>query len=148
MKRIITVILVFMVIISCSSSNVYMRDTPIFPNSKEDKGIVYFYRPSKFKLAAVGYKIYQDDTIIARSINGKYFFTILYPGEYCFSLTDPNNRGEKNELKLTIEAGKIYYIKIEASLNMLTSVSEVLLKEVSELIGSEEIKSCSYATSW
>ena len=82
------------------------KDHPM-PTVQPDKGLVYFYRESSFKGAAVQYDIRDNGDVIGALQSGTYFYEYATPGQHTYS----SKTEVTSEVNLNIEAGKTYYIK-------------------------------------
>jgi len=124
---------------NCASTYLTVQDTQSFPKPPDDKGIIYFYRPSAFAGAAVSYDIRLNDNIIGAVRNGTYFYKMLEPGSYVFwARTEA-----KKEINMEIESGKNQYIKCGVGWGFF--VGHPKFSVVPEVTGKNEIKGCKYA---
>ena len=72
-----------------------------------EKALIYIYRPKGFKGAAVNYRVFIGEELIARIINGGYYSILVDPGEKeIWAKTE-----SKSSVNLNAESGKIYYVK-------------------------------------
>jgi hypothetical protein len=82
------------------------KDHPM-PTVQADKGLVYFYRESSFKGAAIHYDISDNGTVIGALQSGTYFYENATPGPHTYSAKTEAS----SEVTLNVEAGKTYYVK-------------------------------------
>jgi hypothetical protein len=82
------------------------KDHPT-PTVQPDKGLVYFYRESSFKGAAVQYDIRDNGNVIGALQSGTYFYEEATPGKHVYSAKTEVT----SEVSVDVEAGKTYYVK-------------------------------------
>jgi hypothetical protein len=121
-------------------ASVKKQATNLYPTPPDDKGLVYFYRESKFVGGAVSYNIRENDQIVGAIANGTYFFLFPTPGEHTYSAATE----AASARTLTVEAGKTYYI--ECGVEMGLFAGRPSLKIVAEAEGKSVIPSLRYAT--
>jgi len=103
-----------------------------------DKAIVYIIRPSGYG-ALVRMSIELDDTHIGATGAGRYVYTIAEPGQHTLV-----SKAESNaSLSITLEAGKVYYIKQQVKMGLL--YAETGLKILDEKDGLKFLKKCKLA---
>ncbi|MGD8346849.1 MAG: DUF2846 domain-containing protein [Lysobacterales bacterium] len=96
------------------------------PEANPDKGLVVFYRVKNFKGGAVRFNVQGSDGVIGTLTNGSVLHTYLEPGQHTFW----SQVISQDSITLTVEAGKIYYVKGETQLGIyagrpkFTQVSE------------------------
>lgn len=71
----------------------------------EGKGLVVFFRPSRFSGGALTFTIRENDTPLGRLPNGRYFVYAADPGVHEFE------SGRNDTLRLEVEEGETYYIQ-------------------------------------
>ncbi len=71
------------------------------------KGLVTFYRESRFVGMAVGFNVREDGTKIGGLPNGSYFVHQATPGAHRYTAATEST----DEAALTVQAGKSYYIR-------------------------------------
>ena len=106
------------------------------PQADPDKGLVVFYRVKNFKGGAVRFNVQHSDGVIGTLTSGSYLYKYLEPGQHTFW----SQVISQDSITLTVEAGKIYYVKGETKLGIyagrprFTEVSEGKAKaDLSEL---------------
>jgi hypothetical protein len=82
------------------------KDHPM-PTVQPHKGLVYFYRESSFKGAAIQYDIRDNGDVIGALQSGTYFYEYATPGQHTYSAKTEAT----SEVTLDVEAGKAYYVK-------------------------------------
>ena len=96
------------------------------PEADPDKGLVVFYRVPDFKGGAIRFNVQHSDGVIGTLTNGSFFYKSLEPGQHTFW----SQVISQDSITLTVEAGKVYYVKGETKLGIyagrprLTQVSE------------------------
>ena len=77
------------------------------PQADPDKALVVFYRVKNFKGGAVRFNVHHADGVIGTLNNGSFFYTYLEPGQHTFWAQVIS----QDSITLTLEPGKIYYVK-------------------------------------
>ncbi len=72
----------------------------------EGMGQIVFFRPSKFKGAAISYKVREGETELGKLSNGAYFVLQATPGAHAYTV----HSEAKDVLNLEVEAGETYYV--------------------------------------
>ena len=96
------------------------------PEADPAKGLVVFYRVANFKGGAIRFNVQHSDGVIGTLTNGSFFYTSLEPGQHTFW----SQVISQDSITLTVEAGKVYYVKGETKLGIyagrprFTQVSE------------------------
>ncbi|QNP41527.1 DUF2846 domain-containing protein [Lysobacter solisilvae (ex Woo and Kim 2020)] len=85
---------------------------PAATNSKvgapqEGKGLIVFFRPSKFTGAAIGFKVREGETELGKLRSGKYFVANVEPGTHQYTV----HSEAKDVLTMEVEAGETYYVQ-------------------------------------
>jgi hypothetical protein len=108
MKKLFSMAFLFGLLFSANTISAQaFQDITVIPNGK---GLIYFYRPSSMVGALVSYTVNVNDGKVseARLKNGTYLVYFAAPGIYSFWAMVAET---KREVKLSVEAGKTYYIK-------------------------------------
>ncbi len=138
-KYLIYAILIVLLTGGCAS--VPTQDTKVYPEPRDDKGLVYFFREGKFAGSAISYKIRSDEKIIGAIKNGSYFFYWAEPGTHTFTA--------KTEAKvsrtLEIEGGETYYIKCGVEMGVFAGRPSMTI--VNEQEGKSLLPELKYAVS-
>jgi hypothetical protein len=96
------------------------------PQADPDRGLVVFYRAKNFKGGAIQFNVQHSDGVIGTLTNGSFLYKYLEPGQHTFW----SQVISQDSVTLTVEAGKIYYVKGETKIGIhagrprLTQVSE------------------------
>jgi hypothetical protein len=70
------------------------------------KGLVVFYRPSKFVGGAIGFKVREDGQELGKLRNGNWFAVQVAPGAHAYDV-----HGEKHDVtNIEVEAGETYFL--------------------------------------
>jgi hypothetical protein len=73
---------------------------------EDGKGLVVFYRPSKFVGGAIGFKVREDGKELGKLRNGNWFAVQVAPGEHAYDV-----HGEKHDVtNIEVEAGETYFL--------------------------------------
>ena len=84
------------------------------PELDPEKGLVVFYRLKNFAGSAVRFNVQHPDGVIGTLTNGSFLHTYLEPGQHTFW----SQVISQDSITLTVEAGKIYYIKGDTKLGI------------------------------
>ena len=104
----------------------------------EGKAIVYILRPSKVAFVVkMGLKC--DNVRIGGTKAGTYVYSVLEPGKHTFLSTSENQA----TLSVTLEGGKIYYIRQEVKMGLF--FAETGLKLEDEQKGQKDLRKCQLA---
>ena len=86
------------------------------------KAIVYIIRPTAYGFL-VKMKLYCDTVFLGSTMAERYVYTIVDPGKYNFISKSEN----KFNFELTVEPGKIYYLKQQVKMGMLYASTKLKL---------------------
>jgi hypothetical protein len=104
----------------------------------EGKAIVYILRPSKVAFVVkMGLKC--DNVRIGGTKADTYVYSVLEPGKHTFLSTSENQA----TLSVTLEGGKIYYIRQEVKMGVF--FAETGLKLEDEQKGQKDLRKCTLA---
>ena len=139
---------------ACSTTNNVKPFTPQL--AADNQAIVYFYRPFATSNAIYSPDLYINDEFKLPIKNGKNTHFTLPPGQYNFELEPDKNYSGITRLSLNLNAGNIYFIRVDTSLKIksapayepyqrsfnLTKVDQQLaVKEITECCMTTNIKS-------
>ena len=117
-----------------------VQEERVYPETRQDKGLVYLYRTKKYKGSAVLLYIWDNDKIIGGLKSGSYFYYWTDPGEHVFwSETE-----SKGSLLIDIKAGHTYYILAEIEMGFSIGVPKFIIEPTS--IGARVVKDLNYLT--
>lgn len=118
--------LALVVLAGCASAT--KVGAPPTPEVHPEKGLVYFFRESRFVGGGVSFNVRDNGEVIGALKNGTYFFHYVEPGEHVFSARTEVER----ERAIQIEAGKVYYIKGSISMGVLAGRPELTIVDEAE----------------
>lgn len=121
-------------------ANVYRQPSNVYPKTRVDKGLVYFYRENAFVGSGVSYYVYDGDKKIGGLKNGTYFYAWAEPGVHNYWARTES----KSEKQLSVETNKTYYIRGEVGMGFF--VGRPKLTIVSEDEGKGSLTKAKYAT--
>ncbi len=108
-------------LVACGASHETKTFTP--RHAHNDNAIVYLYRPSVMSNA-----IYSPDLFVNKEYklpikNGHKTIMVLAPGKTLFEIEPDKNYSGQTELRLILEAGNSYFIRVGTSLKIKNSTS-------------------------
>lgn len=120
----------FSALLFTGCASVTKQAANVFPEPKPDKGLVYFYRESKFFGMAISYDIREKatNTVIGAIANGTYFFNFAEPGEHIYTASTESEAARN----LTVEAGKTYYIECSVAMGVLAGHPSIKIANEAE----------------
>ena len=102
----------------------------------DGKALVYILRPTSFG-GIVRMEVTSNGNYIGATGGGRYIYAILEPGNNTFISKAEN----KSELKIVLEAGKIYYFEQKLKMGILMARNELIRLDDAE--GREKLLKCS-----
>jgi hypothetical protein len=87
-------------------ASVTKQATNIYPEPKPDKGLVYFFRESRFEGSAVSYNIKENEQVIGAVADGTYFFVFCEPGYHTYTASTEADSSRV----IFVKAGGTYFI--------------------------------------
>lgn len=138
-KNAITLGLLGLISMICGCASVSKQPTNIYPEVREDKGLVYFYRERKFVGAAISYNIKENGEIVGAIANGTYFFLFVDPGTHTYTAATEASTSRT----LEVEAGKTYYV--ECGVEMGFMAGHPSMRIVNDAEGKSVLPNLKYA---
>jgi len=84
---------------------------------------IIIFRENSFYASGVSYKVFVNNALIVRLKNNSYFVYNCKPGEYSFVI----NKLKDTYLKIEVEEGKAYYLRLGINMGFLSVKPELLL---------------------
>jgi len=106
----------------------------------QNRSLIYLYRDEIFG-AAIPMRVFIDGQLAGQTGPLSYFLWDVLPGEHTIKSVAEN----ETSLKLITQPGKVYYVRQEVKMGMLTARSK--LYQVDEQTGKEAINKCKLLTS-
>jgi hypothetical protein len=131
--RFTTICLLAFLLTGCASLG--PKFTPV-EEVKEDKGLIYIYRPNNFCGAGVSYDVKVGENPITTLYNGGYFPYFSNPGEVEFWAKTES----KSAVTLDVNNGETYYIKGTVGVGFFVGRPHLIV--VDPNIAEEEISKC------
>ncbi len=133
-------------LVACGASHETKTFTPNNVNS--NNAIVYLYRP-----AVMSNAIYSPDLFVNKEYklsikNGHKTMMRLAPGQTLFEIDPDKNYSGQTELPLVLEAGNLYFIRVDTSLKIRSATSyepyqrSFDLKSIDEKSAISQIEQC------
>ena len=85
------------------------------PEVESDKGLVVFYRNSKFTGGAVRFNLNHSEGYVGQLLSGIWLYKSVAPGDHAFW----SQALSKDSIMIKVEAGKTYYVKGEVKMGVL-----------------------------
>ncbi|MEM7673973.1 MAG: DUF2846 domain-containing protein [Verrucomicrobiota bacterium] len=121
-------------------ASVSKQATNVYPEPKEDKGLVYFFRENKFAGWAISYNIRHNNQIIGAISNGTYFYHFSEPGTQTFT----SKTESEVSRTLDIVGGETYYIKMGVDMGFWAGRPSMAI--VTEMEGKSVLPGLTFAT--
>ena len=117
------VLFAFLSTIGCATSSNFTGPQIEVP---QDKAVIYFFRPNAFAGSAIKFHVHdmQGKPVGYLGKGGDSFSIVVEPGTHQYW----SRAASRNDVVLTVEAGKIYYVK--GTVNMGYAVGRPVLQEV------------------
>lgn len=77
------------------------------PSVQPDHGLVYFFRESSFKGAAIQFDVRDNGAVIGGLQSGTYFFENATPGKHTYSAKTE----AESDVTIDVAAGQTYYVQ-------------------------------------
>lgn len=77
------------------------------PAAPSDKGLIVFFRPSKFTGGAIGFKVREGDKELGKLRSGNYFIHLAEPGTHEYTV----HSEAKDVIALEVEEGETYFVQ-------------------------------------
>ena len=141
MKKVLLQVVVVVTLLGfCGCASVNKQSKNIFPDPQADKGLIYFYRESKFMGGAISYDVKEGNTVVGAIANGTYFFVFATPGPHTYTASTEADSSRT----LQVEAGKTYYV--ECGVEMGVFAGRPSLKIANEAEAKSVLSTITYAT--
>lgn len=101
-----------------------------------DQSVIYIARESEYFGKAILFQVVVDGKLLGGIARGTYYMAHIPPGEH--SVTALSNENQ-DSLKLKMEAGKVYYVKVNPRWGAVSA--RVSLQQLSDEEGRELVKS-------
>lgn len=137
-SSLILVSLLAVISISCSSSRKVATNGGVdYYNLQPEQGkaVVYILRPSTLGFA-IPMNIECDGKVVGTNLGKNFIYFMADPGEHTVISYAENN----DELKLNIEAGKVYYVLQKVKMGVLMARCKLELMDVSA--GKSKLVKC------
>jgi hypothetical protein len=85
-----------------------------YPEARADKALIYFYRTPGFIGSTYRFNVYENKKLIGAMAQDSYFYVFTDAGEHTYYVDDKNDSA-KQGISLMVEAGKVYYIKVDVN---------------------------------
>ena len=138
MKLVAVILSTFFCCLMLGCATVQYQKEAIYPKPREDKGLIYFYRPSSYFGAMLGFRIYDNGKRIGSLQSGSYFFYWAEPGEHLFS-TETESRTTR---LINVEGGKVYYVMCKVEMGIFVAAPSFTIVSAGE--GESGVRQCRY----
>ncbi len=121
---------------ACSTTKGAATFTPI--TAEADQVVVYIYRPLVLSNAMYSPDLYINDKFKLSIKNGNNLRLSLKPDEYKFEIEPYKNYSGLTTLSLNLNAGATYFIRVDTSLNIISSTNYEPYKRSFDLVKVEK----------
>lgn len=105
-------LIVFLLLSACASVDYSQK--AIFPEVAPDKALIYFYRTPGFIGSTYRFNVSENKHRVGAMAQDSYFYLFTNAGEHTYSV-DEQGAKQGELLKLNVEAGKTYYIRVDVA---------------------------------
>ena len=133
-------------LVACSTSHDTKTFTP--HNADNDNAIVYLYRPTAMSNAIYSPDLFVNEEYKLAIKNGSKTMMRLAPGQTLFEIEPDKNYSGQTVLTLVLEAGNLYFIRVDTSLQIKSTTSyepyqrSFYLKPIDEQSAINQIEQC------
>ncbi len=103
-------LIIFLLLSACASVDYSQK--AVFPEATSDKALIYFYRTPGFLGSTYRFNILENKQRVGAMAQDSYFYLFTNAGEHTYS-DDDRAAEQGEEIKLNVEAGKTYYIRVD-----------------------------------
>ena len=103
----------------------------VFPESKADSALIYFYRTPGFIGSTYRFNVYENKNVVGAMAQDSYFYLFTDAGQHIYSVDDRNEE-QGAFIKLNVEAGKTYYVKVDVKYQVLGGLPVFTIVDESE----------------
>ena len=114
--NLLIITLLFLFLTACAS--VDYSQQAIFPEAKPDQALIYFYRTPGFIGSTYRFNVLEGDNIVGAMAQDSYFYLFTDAGEHIYSVK-MEYKEPGNFIKMDVQAGKVYYVKVDVEYQML-----------------------------
>lgn len=115
MKLFISTVL-FIFLSGCASVDYSQK--AVFPEAQADQALIYFYRTSGFIGSTYRFNVSDGNNVVGAMAQDSYFYLFTDPGEHIYSPEDQYQE-KSNFIKMNVQAGKVYYVKVDYEYQVL-----------------------------
>lgn len=109
----------------------------VFPEADADKALIYFYRTPGLIGSTYRFNVSEKQQIVGAMAQDSYFYLWTDNGEHTYSVDDGNEQ-YGSVIKLNVQAGKTYYIKVDVKFGGRPVFTEVDESEAMKLLHSRK----------
>lgn len=110
-----------LILFSAGCASVDYSHEAVFPEARADKALVYFYRTPGLIGSTYRFNVHErqsaklqaaENELIGVMAQNSYFFRFVNAGQYTWFMDDKST-DQVPSITMQVEAGKIYYIKVD-----------------------------------
>lgn len=127
LSRHIIVLFIILIPFTLKSQDLSVKDESLL---QEEYGKIIIYRPKNFQGSIVNLKIDVNDSLIIKIRNNSYYELNCKEGDYNFIF----QKYKKSNLKLNVEGGKTYYLRLGLVIGFWSSFPEIIIVDSTSAI--------------
>ncbi len=120
--------LTLLILLSACAPVDYSRQA-VFPETQNDKALIYFYRTPGFIGSTYRFNVSEGKNVVGAMAQDSYFYLFTRPGRHTYSV-DERNKDQGSSITINVQAGKTYYIKVDVAYEVMGG--KAVFTEVSE----------------
>ena len=114
-KRVYLLINLSLVLFIAACAPVDYSQQAVFPEADADKALIYFYRTPGLIGSTYRFNVSEKQEVVGAMAQDSYFYLWTNDGEHTYSVDD-GNAEYGSSIKLNVQAGKTYYVKVDVKL--------------------------------
>ncbi len=106
----------FLLLSACASVDYSQK--AVFPEAKADQALIYFYRTPGFAGSTYRFNVTEGTNVVGAMAQDSYFYLFTGAGEHTYS-TEDQYKEKGSFIKVNVQAGKVYYVKVDYKYQVL-----------------------------
>ncbi len=114
--KILSILLLLILLSACAP--VDYSQQAVFPEARNDKALLYFYRTPGFIGSTYRFNVSEGKKVVGAMAQDSYFYLFTRPGTHTYSVDDRNEE-QGSSITINAQAGKTYYIKVDVEYEVM-----------------------------